>query len=96
LKELERRGARFIIHDPYIKESEEGYHIEADLETALRGADAVVLMTKHDDYQSLTAQKLNGLLRHKVVIDGRNMFDPAQFIKAGFIFKGVGKGLPAR
>jgi UDP-N-acetyl-D-mannosaminuronic acid dehydrogenase len=92
LQELKRRGAGFIVHDPFIKETEEGYMIEPDLETALKGSDAVVLMTKHDDYQSLSPQKLEGLLRNKVIVDGRNLLDPSQFITAGFIFKGVGKG----
>jgi len=35
---------------------------------------------------------LQSLLKSKIIVDGRNLFDPAPFIKAGFVFKGVGKG----
>jgi UDP-N-acetyl-D-mannosaminuronic acid dehydrogenase len=92
LKELESRGAQYKIHDPYIKETEEGYLIEPNLDSALRDCDAVVLMTKHDEYRSIKPSKLEGLLRTRVIVDGRNLFNPDEFINAGFVFKGVGKG----
>jgi UDP-N-acetyl-D-mannosaminuronic acid dehydrogenase len=91
LKELERREAKYKVHDPLIKE-DEGYKIENNLNAALKDCDAVVLMTKHDAYRALTPKKLKGLLKTNVVIDGRNLFDAATFVKEGFIFKGVGKG----
>jgi UDP-N-acetyl-D-mannosaminuronic acid dehydrogenase len=92
LKELGKRGAKFKIHDPYIKDTEEGYQIETDLDTALEDCDALVVMTKHDIYKKITVKKLQKLLRTKIVIDGRNLFDPIEFTTAGFIFRGVGKG----
>jgi UDP-N-acetyl-D-mannosaminuronic acid dehydrogenase len=92
LQELEKRGARYAIHDPYIKETEEGFVIETDLDNALRGSDAVILMTKHDEYKSIDPDRLEYLLKTKVVIDGRNLFEPKKFLAAGFVFKGVGKG----
>lgn len=92
LKELEKRGSRYAVHDPYIKETQEGYLIEPDLDEALKGCDAVVLMTKHNEYKSIEPDRLNNLLKTKVIIDGRNLFEPEKFIAAGFIFKGVGKG----
>ncbi len=52
LKELEKRGAKYKIHDPYIKDTEDGYEIEPDLDTALRDCDALVVMTKHDAYRT--------------------------------------------
>lgn len=92
LKELNLRGAQYTIHDPHIKETEEGYIIEPNLDTAIRGCDAIVLMTKHDEYKSIKPSKLKDLLRTKVIVDGRNLFDPIEFIKEGFVFRGVGKG----
>ncbi|MFC1988451.1 nucleotide sugar dehydrogenase [Chloroflexota bacterium] len=91
LKELEKRGAKHKIHDPYLKE-DEGYIMNQDLDVALEECDAVVLMTNHDEYKSITPEKLRDILRLKVVIDGRNALNPGEFIKQGFIFKGVGKG----
>lgn len=91
LQELKKRGLTYKIHDPYIKKHE-GYEIEQDLDTALKDCDAVILMTRHEAYSSLNPQKLGGLLRAKIIIDGRNMFAPKAFIDEGFVFKGIGKG----
>jgi UDP-N-acetyl-D-mannosaminuronic acid dehydrogenase len=91
LKELDKRQAPAKIHDPYVKDTEE-FEVVSDLETVLADCDAAVLMTKHEVYKSITPEMLNKLLKTKIIIDGRNLFDPEAFIKAGFIFKGVGKG----
>ncbi len=91
LTELERRGVKYRVHDPYIKK-DEGFRFENDLEAAIKGCDAVVLMTKHDAYKSINPEKLERLLKTKILIDGRNLFNPREFIEAGFIFKGIGKG----
>ena len=91
VKELEKRGARYKIHDPYIKD-EEDYKISQDLDGVLTGCDALILMTKHDVYKSINPEKLTKLLSTRIIIDGRNLFEPEKFIKSGFICKGVGKG----
>lgn len=91
LKELEKRGATCKIHDPFIKE-DGGYKIESNLNTALGNSDAAVLMTKHKIYESINPGYLKDLLRTRIVVDGRNMFNPGEFIAEGFIFKGIGKG----
>jgi UDP-N-acetyl-D-mannosaminuronic acid dehydrogenase len=91
LKELESRGATCVVHDPYVKE-EEGRRIERDINSALKGCDAMVLMTRHEEYRSVTPESLKTMLRSMIVIDGRDMFDPSAFLDRGFIFKGVGKG----
>jgi len=91
LKELGTRGATCVVHDPYVKE-DDGHPIERDMNSALKGCDAMVLMTRHEEYRSLTAERLTSLLRSMIVIDGRDLFDPREFLDRGFIFKGVGKG----
>ncbi|MBM4444745.1 MAG: nucleotide sugar dehydrogenase [Chloroflexi bacterium] len=91
VEELARRGATYVIHDPHIMDGE-GYAIEGDLDRALRQCDAVVLMTKHEQYRSITPERLSGLLNSRVVVDGRNMFDARAFVDHGFVFRGVGKG----
>jgi UDP-N-acetyl-D-mannosaminuronic acid dehydrogenase len=91
LKELETRGATCVVHDPYVKE-DEGLRIESDMNSALKGCDAMVLMTKHEEYRSVTPESLKKLLRSMIVIDGRDMFSPGEFLDRGFIFKGVGMG----
>jgi UDP-N-acetyl-D-mannosaminuronic acid dehydrogenase len=91
IKELERRGAAYRIHDPWVKE-DEGYQIEPSIERALKDCDAAILMTEHAEYKALDPGKLKGLLRTRVIVDGRNVFNPRDFIREGFVFRGVGKG----
>ena len=91
LKELENRGADYRVHDPLVRE-DDTYHIETDLDAALKDCDAVVLMTKHDDYKAVTPEKLKNLSHKPVVVDGRGFFVPAAFMGEGFVFKGVGQG----
>jgi UDP-N-acetyl-D-mannosaminuronic acid dehydrogenase len=93
IKELEKRGVAYKIHDPYVKTNEENYPIEADLNSVLQGSDALVLMTKHDAYKAITPESLKNLMRTKIIIDGRNLFDPVLFNVYGFTIKGVGKGI---
>ncbi len=91
IAELAKRGAEYMIHDPYISEDGD-LRIEQDLDKVLQGSDGLILMTKHDEYKSLNPERLKELLRTRVIVDGRNLFDPEKFIAEGFIFRGVGKG----
>jgi UDP-N-acetyl-D-mannosaminuronic acid dehydrogenase len=88
LKILRHQGAKPIVHDPYIKE----YKIP--LGRVLKGAQAIVLMANHDQYQTdknLNYHQLKRLMKpHPIIIDGRNVFDKEKAQKAGFIYKGVG------
>ena len=91
LKELEKRRVKYRIHDPYIN-SDEGYVIEQNLKVALKGCDAMVVMTKHDEYKSITPDMLKSCSEIRVIIDGRDTLDHEKFIASGYIVKSVGKG----
>ena len=86
IKLLQEAGIKYEIHDPYVAE----YKISLD--KALKGANAVVLMTAHDTYCNLKLTKLKKLLKSKtpILIDGRDVWDKEAAQKAGFIYKGVG------
>ena len=83
--------AEVVVHDPYVEEVE-GINLTQDLEGALEGKHAVILVTKHEEYNALTPEKLKELLATQVIIDGRNVYDQEAFKNAGFIYRGVGKG----
>ncbi len=91
LRELEKRSVTCRIHDPYLKK-DEGYVISQDLAEVLKGADALILMTRHNEYKAVTPEMLKKLMRTKVVIDGRNAFDDKAFTAAGFVVRTIGKG----
>ena len=68
--------------------------ISHELSDVVRGADVVAILTGHDEYFSLDAGVLKGLMGQErpVVVDGRNVVDADGFIGAGFVYKGIGRG----
>jgi UDP-N-acetyl-D-mannosaminuronic acid dehydrogenase len=86
---LLKKGVKPILHDPYVRDFEVPF--TEDLNAALEGADAIVLVTKHKEYLNLDLNALKEQMRTPVLVDGRNVYDKAVCEKAGFVFKGVGK-----
>ena len=63
-----------------------------DLYDAATGADAVVIMTEWNEFRGLDLDRLRGLMKSAVIIDARNVLDPAQTRAAGFTYAGTGRG----
>ncbi|MDD1675157.1 MAG: nucleotide sugar dehydrogenase [Methanomicrobiales archaeon] len=86
-------GAVVRVHDPFV-ESYPGVPIEKNLDNVLAHADAIAILTGHRVYRSLDPERVHQLCdkSHPVIVDGRNIVDPDTFIRAGFIYKGIGRG----
>ncbi len=91
IQELRRRGADVVIHDPFAR-SERGYTIVRDLKAAAKGADALAIVTAHSAYRKLDLKALRRIMRRRVLVDGRNVFAGPDVIRAGFVYRAVGKG----
>jgi UDP-N-acetyl-D-mannosaminuronic acid dehydrogenase len=97
---LTLNGADVIIHDPFVREEEwqramgpgANVPLTRDLWEALRGADCATLVTKHRDYLALDLKRVAEAMRTRILVDGRNAFDPAVCVNAGFVVRVVGKG----
>jgi|TARA_B100001971_G_C18264084_1_gene590057 UDP-N-acetyl-D-mannosaminuronic acid dehydrogenase len=81
--------AEVIAHDPYVKEYE-NLEISNDLEATINGSDAIVLVTRHEEYKELSPTLLRAKMRTPVIVDGRNNFNRKTYLEAGFAFLGVG------
>jgi len=57
---------------------------------ALAGADALFLVTEWTEFRVLNFDKMQ-LMKHKVVFDGRNIYDPNELIAHGFSYFGIGR-----
>jgi len=88
---LQKKGAQLIAHDPHVKEFE-GIALTSDLHKAVAGSDALVFVTRHKDYLTLSPQDLKSSMRGSVIVDARDIFDPSVFTAKGFTFLAVGKG----
>jgi UDPglucose 6-dehydrogenase len=89
-------GADVIAHDPVaIPEAQRrlGDRI-AFAETsyaALEGADALVIVTDWNEYRHPDLKRIKSALRQPVVIDGRNLYDPAKMRTLGFTYLSIGR-----
>ena len=58
---------------------------------AAQDADALLILNDWEDFAELDLDKLHYTLRYPIVIDGRNLYDPAVMTKAGFTYLSVGR-----
>jgi len=101
IRELIAAGATIAAFDPVARgtaESEfrdlEGLSFSDDPYDALRGAHALLLLTEWSVFRSPDLARMADLLEEKVIIDGRNVFDPDDMRRDGFEYFGIGRGEP--
>ena len=58
---------------------------------AAEDADALLILNDWQEFAELDLAKLHYTLRYPIVIDGRNLYDPATMNKAGFTYLSVGR-----
>lgn len=63
----------------------------ADQYEALKGADAMVLMTEWAEFHLPDFGRMADLMKGKVIFDGRNIYDPAEIRRQGFVYSGIGR-----
>ncbi len=59
---------------------------------ALEGADALVVVTEWRAYRSPDFAQMKRLMRQPVIIDGRNLWEPALLHSEGFEYRPIGRG----
>ncbi|WP_333796341.1 UDP-glucose dehydrogenase family protein [Rheinheimera sp.] len=92
-------GAKVQAFDPEaMEETQRIYGIRADLqlvgtkEAALHQADVLVICTEWKTFRSPDFDLLKQSLRQPVIVDGRNLFDPAKMQQLGFTYYAIGRG----
>jgi UDPglucose 6-dehydrogenase len=63
----------------------------ADALDAVEGADALVVVTEWNQFRALSPQRLKRAMRGVVVVDLRNIYDPAAMQAAGLVYHGLGR-----
>jgi UDPglucose 6-dehydrogenase len=93
---LVRRGASVSAFDPIAREQAEkvfsGVDFADDAYAAADGADALVIVTEWDEFRALDLERIAGLLRGKILVDLRNVYDRGDAEEAGLSYFGVGRG----
>jgi len=97
------QGALVQAYDPVANETgrqeleRAGVHMElvtfcADAYAVARGIDALVVATEWNEFKSLNMIEIRDSMRRPIVIDGRNLYEPAMMHSLGFIYRGMGRG----
>jgi len=96
IEDLLARGAAVVAHDPVAMDEAHrrlGDRVEY-AETnyaAVNGADALVIVTDWNEYRHPDFARIRKLLRRPVIIDGRNLYDPAKMAELGFRYDSIGR-----
>jgi UDPglucose 6-dehydrogenase len=96
VEELLQKGAKVRIYDPVAMDEAKrvlngAVIVARDAYTAARNADALALLTEWNEFRSLDLARLRKVMRRPLIIDGRNIWDPATMRKLGFVYKGIGR-----
>jgi UDPglucose 6-dehydrogenase len=92
---LQGEGARVRAYDP--EGTREARKLLPDVDwcqdayDALEDADAMVVLTEWNQFRGLDLGRAHDVMRRPLIVDLRNIFDPAQVAKAGFAYTGVGR-----
>lgn len=66
-------------------------HFAENQYAALQNADALIIATEWSEFRTPEFEKMNSLLKNKVVFDGRNVYDAAQMKELGYHYESVGR-----
>lgn len=99
MENLWAAGAIVQAYDPEaMNETQRIYGTRADLnlmgtkESALNGADALVVCTEWNAFKAPDFDLIKETLNHAVIFDGRNLYDPAILEAQGIAYYGIGRG----
>ena len=93
---LANAGARVHAFDPLADGSADEAvgdmaRLHSDAYSAAAGCHAIVIATDHSQFLELDLDRLGRDMESRLFIDGRNLFDPARVLNAGFSYTGVGR-----
>ena len=93
--QLQLQGAGVSVFDPKAMDNSRtlfptlGY--SASTLEACRGADVVLVLTEWREFRDLVPADLDGVVREKRIVDGRNCLDPELWRNAGWTYRGLGR-----
>jgi UDPglucose 6-dehydrogenase len=99
VRELLRQGARLRLYDPQAMENmkevcpPEPDRLEycASAYQAAEGANALIVLTEWEEFAGLDLERVKAAMANPIIVDGRNVFDPAAPRQFGFEYFSVGR-----
>jgi UDPglucose 6-dehydrogenase len=96
IDQLLKEEAIVRAYDPEAMENakqafKKGVAFTKDAYEALEGADALLILTEWDEFREPDFERMKKLMKQHIIIDGRNLYEPADIEKLGFKYRGVGR-----
>jgi len=89
-------GVKAKVYDPVVrKNTQRLYGLQIEQHTnaynAVKGADALVIVTEWQEFHNPCFAALRKSMRGRVIVDGRNLYDPEHVAKQGFTYASIGR-----
>jgi UDPglucose 6-dehydrogenase len=93
---LRAEGATVVGYDPVAMQNAaellgDDVELAGSMLEAVTGADAAVIVTEWGEFRQLCTRAVREAMRTPLVVDGRNLLDPAAARAAGFAYESVGR-----
>ncbi len=92
---LQGEGAKIKAYDPEATEGAKKILKEVDYckdpYEAAKDANALLILTEWNEFKELDLEKIKSLMKDKLVIDGRNIYNPEEMKRLGFAYLSVGR-----
>ena len=95
---LLKEGASLRVFDPKAMDKAKGVLAPgstityvADMNAVAEGCDALVIATEWPEFKQLDLDRARQAMSHPILFDGRNLFDPVDMEKRGWVYKSVGR-----
>jgi UDPglucose 6-dehydrogenase len=94
-RRLQKEGAILRVHDPKAMDKARAVLKQVtyvdDMNEVADGCDALVIATEWPVFKKLDLERVRKSMTHPIMFDGRNLFDPREMEKLGFIYKSIGR-----
>ena len=94
-RRLQQEGAVLRVHDPRAMEKArsllQNVTFVDDMNAVADGCDALVVATEWPEFKTLDLERARRNMSHPIMFDGRNLFDPEELKRLGFVYKSIGR-----
>jgi UDPglucose 6-dehydrogenase len=92
---LQAEGARVKAFDPAANEPARsmlpGVELCTDAYAVAEEADALILLTQWSEFRRLDLERIRQSMHYPLLVDGRNLYDPAEMVAKGFFYQAIGR-----
>ncbi|MBI3026856.1 UDP-glucose/GDP-mannose dehydrogenase family protein [Candidatus Woesearchaeota archaeon] len=95
INQLQSEGAKIKAYDPAAMEKAKS--VLRDITycnnpyEAAKDADALAIVTEWNEFKNLDFKKIKSLMKHPLIVDGRDIYNPESLKKEGFAYISIGR-----